>query len=90
MGGPAGGDSGAVYGVFVAFAYLFPNTKLMLLFPPIPVKAKWLVLFLVGISLYQTFQSQPGDNIAHLAHLGGALVGFIIVLFWQKTTDKFY
>ena len=90
MGVPVVGASGAVYGVFVAFAYLFPNTKLMLLFPPIPVKAKWLVLFLVGISLYQTFQSQPGDNIAHLAHLGGALVGFIIVLFWQKTTDKFY
>lgn len=90
MGVPVVGASGAVYGVFVAFAYLFPNTKLMLLFPPIPVKAKWLVLFLVGVSLYQTFQSQPGDNIAHLAHLGGALVGFIIVLFWQKTTDKFY
>lgn len=90
MGVPVVGASGAVYGVFVAFAYLFPNTKLMLLFPPIPVKAKWLVLFLVGVSLYQTFQSQPGDNIAHLAHLGGALVGFILVLFWQKTTDKFY
>lgn len=90
MGVPVVGASGGVYGVFVAFAYLFPNTKLMLLFPPIPVKAKWLVLFLVGVSLYQTFQSQPGDNIAHLAHLGGALVGFIIVLFWQKTTDKFY
>ena len=87
---PVVGASGAVYGVLVAFAYLFPNTKLMLLFPPIPVKAKWLVLFLVGIALFQTFQNNPGDNIAHLAHLGGALVGFILVLFWQKTTKNFY
>lgn len=90
IGIPVVGASGAVYGVFVAFAYLFPNTQLMLLFPPIPVKAKWLVLFLVGIALFQSFQSNPGDNIAHLAHLGGALVGFIMVLFWQKTKKNFY
>lgn len=90
IGIPVVGASGAVYGVFVAFAYLFPNTKLMLLFPPIPVKAKWLVLFLVGIALFQSFQSTPGDNIAHLAHLGGALVGFIMVLFWQKSKKNFY
>ena len=62
----------------------------MLLFPPLPVKAKWLVLFLVGIALFNSFQDRPGDNIAHLAHLGGALVGFIIVLFWKKSTDRFY
>ena len=87
---PVVGASGAVYGILVGFAYLFPNTQLMLLFPPIPVKAKWLVLFLVGIALVNSFQDRPGDNIAHLAHLGGALVGFIIVLFWQKSTDRFY
>jgi membrane associated rhomboid family serine protease len=87
---PVVGASGAVYGILVGFAYLFPNTQLMLLFPPIPVKAKWLVLFLVGIALFNSFQDRPGDNIAHLAHLGGALVGFIIVLFWQKSTDRFY
>ncbi len=87
---PVVGASGAVYGILVGFAYLFPNTQLMLLFPPIPVKAKWLVLFLVGIAVVNSFQDRPGDNIAHLAHLGGALVGFIIVLFWQKSTDRFY
>lgn len=87
---PVVGASGAVYGILVGFAYLFPNTQLMLLFPPIPVKAKWLVLFLVGIALFNSFQDRPGDNIAHLAHLGGALVGFIIVLFWKKSTDRFY
>jgi membrane associated rhomboid family serine protease len=87
---PVIGASGAVYGLLAAFAYLFPNTQLMLLFPPIPVKAKWLVLFLVGIALFNSIQSNPGDNIAYLAHLGGAVVGFIIVLFWQKNTKKFY
>jgi membrane associated rhomboid family serine protease len=87
---PVVGASGAIYGILVAFAYLFPNTQLMLLFPPIPVKAKWLVLFMVGIALYNSFQNNPGDNVAHLAHLGGAFVGFIIVFFWQKNTRNFY
>lgn len=90
IGVPVVGASGAVYGLLAAFAYLFPNTQLMLLFPPIPVKAKWLVLFLVGIALYNSVRSQPGDNIAHLAHLGGALVGFIIVLIWKKDKRNFY
>lgn len=90
MGVPVVGASGAVYGLLAAFAYLFPNTQLMLLFPPIPVKAKWLVLFLVGIALFNSVRSQPGDNIAHLAHLGGAVVGFIIVLIWQRDKKNFY
>lgn len=86
---PVIGASGAVFGLLVAFAYLFPNTKLMLLFPPIPIKAKWLVLALVGIQIYYSLNS-PGDNVAHLAHVGGALVGFIIVFIWQKTKRNFY
>ncbi len=90
IGVPVVGASGAVYGLLAAFAYLFPNTQLMLLFPPIPVKAKWLVLFLVGIALFNSVRSQPGDNIAHLAHLGGAIVGFIIVLIWQRDKKNFY
>jgi membrane associated rhomboid family serine protease len=90
IGVPVVGASGAVYGLLAAFAYLFPNTQLMLLFPPIPVKAKWLVLFLVGIALFNSIKSQPGDNIAHLAHLGGALVGFIIVLIWKQDKKNFY
>lgn len=87
---PVVGASGAVYGVLVGFGYLFPNTKLMLLFPPIPIKAKWLVMIMVGIAVYNSFQNNPGDNVAHLAHLGGAIVGFIIVLIWQKDKRKFY
>ena len=87
---PVVGASGAVYGVLVGFAYLFPNTQLMLLFPPIPIKAKWLVLIMVGIAVFNSIQRNPGDNIAHLAHLGGALVGFILVLIWQRNKKKFY
>ncbi|PHR49163.1 MAG: rhomboid family intramembrane serine protease [Fluviicola sp.] len=87
---PVVGASGAVYGVLVGFGYLFPNTQLMLLFPPIPIKAKWLVIILVGAAFLFSIQRNPGDNIAHLAHLGGALVGFIIVYFWQKNKRKFY
>jgi membrane associated rhomboid family serine protease len=87
---PVIGASGAVFGVLVAFGYLFPNTKLMLLFPPIPIKAKWLVLIMIGIEFYSIIQNNPSDNIAHLAHIGGAVVGFIIVFFWQKKSNKFY
>lgn len=90
VGVPVVGASGAVYGLLVAFGYLFPNTRLMLLFPPIPVKAKYLVMFMVGIAIYNSFINNPGDNVAHLAHLGGAIVGFIIVLFWQKSSKNFY
>jgi membrane associated rhomboid family serine protease len=90
VGVPVVGASGAIYGILAGFAFLFPNTQLMLLFPPIPVKAKWLVLFLVGLSLINIFNAREGDNVAHLAHLGGALVGFIIVLFWQKNSRNFY
>ncbi|HLW30157.1 MAG TPA: rhomboid family intramembrane serine protease [Brumimicrobium sp.] len=87
---PVVGASGAVYGVLVGFGYLFPNTRLMLLFPPIPIKAKYLVTIMVGIALYNSFQSSSGDNIAHLAHLGGAIVGFILVFIWQRDKRKFY
>lgn len=88
---PVIGASGAIYGVLVGFGYLFPNTELMLLFPPIPIKAKWLVLGMIAIQIYYTIGNHPGDNVAHFAHLGGAIVGFIIVIFWQKfSRNKFY
>lgn len=87
---PVVGASGAIYGILVAFGYLFPNTRLMLLFPPIPIKAKWLVTIMVGLAIYNSFISNPGDNVAHLAHLGGALFGFIMVFYWQKKGKNFY
>lgn len=77
------GASGAVYGILAAFAFLFPNTRLMLLFPPIPVKAKYLVAALIAFDLFSGISGQ-GTGIAHFAHIGGALLGFLTVLFWRK------
>jgi membrane associated rhomboid family serine protease len=82
------GASGAVMGVMVAFAFLFPNTEMMMLFLPIPIKAKWVVLGLVAMDLFGGINPSQGDNIAHFAHLGGAITGFIIVFIWNKTNRK--
>jgi membrane associated rhomboid family serine protease len=82
------GASGAIMGVFAAFAYLFPNTELMFLFIPFPIKAKWLVLGLVALDLFGGIARVEDDNIAHFAHLGGAITGFIIVYIWNKTNRK--
>jgi membrane associated rhomboid family serine protease len=87
---PAVGASGAIMGIFVAFGYLFPNTELFLMFIPIPIKAKWAVLGFIAFDLFSGVTGR-GDNIAHFAHLGGALTGFILVLIWNKTgTKRFY
>lgn len=84
------GASGAIYGILMAFGMLFPNTELMLLFPPIPVKAKYLVLVLGGIALYSGLSRNPGDNVAHFAHLGGMIFAFIMIKYWQSQRNKFY
>lgn len=81
------GASGAVMGVMVGFAYLFPNTELMLLFPPIPIKAKWLIIIYVAFDLFGGL-GKTSDGIAHWAHLGGAAMGFILVYFWNRTNKK--
>jgi membrane associated rhomboid family serine protease len=80
------GASGAVYGVLTAFGVLFPNMEIMLLIPPIPIKAKYLVLILGGIAIYSGFNSSPGDNTAHFAHLGGIVVAFILLQFWRGSS----
>ena len=85
---PALGASGAIMGLFAAFAYLFPNTELMFLFIPFPIKAKWMVLVMVGLDLFGGFSNVSGDNVAHFAHLGGAITGFIIVFIWNKTNRR--
>ena len=77
------GASGAVFGVTIAFATLFPDRELMLLFPPIPIKAWIMALILVGLGLYQGLTG-TGGNIAHFAHLGGALAGFILARHWKR------
>jgi len=86
---PTVGASGAVFGILLAFGMLFPNTQLMLLFPPVPIKAKYFVLAYGGIELYLAF-AQPGSNIAHAAHLGGMLFGYILIRYWRKTTKTLY
>lgn len=78
------GASGALYGVLVAFAFLFPNARLMLLFPPIPVKAKVLVPLLILGDLFFGFTSYSIGPIAHFAHVGGAITGLIMMWYWKK------
>ncbi len=86
---PTVGASGAVYGVLLAFGMLFPNTQLMLLFPPIPIKAKYFVIGYGALELYLGF-TQSNSNIAHFAHLGGMLFGFLLIKYWNKTNRSFY
>ncbi len=82
------GASGAVMGILAGFALLFPNTELYIMLIPIPIKAKWAILGLIALDLFGGIYQAEGDNIAHYAHLGGALTGFIIVLIWNKTNRK--
>jgi membrane associated rhomboid family serine protease len=87
---PVIGASGAVFGILMAFGLLFPNTELMLLFFPVPIKAKYFVLLYGVFELYMGVARIPGDNVAHFAHLGGAFFGFILVKYWQKQRNRFY
>jgi membrane associated rhomboid family serine protease len=88
---PMVGASGAIFGILMAFGLLFPNTVLMLLFPPIPIKAKFMVAFYGIYAFFGAIQNQPGDNVAHYAHLGGMLIAFILIKFiWQNDRNRFY
>lgn len=81
---PMVGASGAVFGVLVAFGMLFPNVELMMLFFPVPIKAKWFVIGYGVMELVLGVWDGAGDNVAHFAHLGGLITGFLIVLYWRK------
>lgn len=78
------GASGAVYGLMTAFGIIFPNMELRMLFLPISFKAKYMVMVLGSIAIYSGFRSSPGDNTAHLAHLGGIVVAIIMLQFWMR------
>jgi membrane associated rhomboid family serine protease len=80
---PMVGASGAVFGIIMAFALIFPNLQMMLLFPPIPIKAKYLVLFYAIFEIYAIAQDRPGDNVAHFAHVGGMLFAFLLIRYWR-------
>lgn len=83
---PAVGASGAIYGILVAFGMMFPNVELFLLFVPVPIKAKYFIPGLIAIDLFSGFTGYSlfGGGIAHFAHIGGALFGFIMMWYWKK------
>ncbi len=87
-GGSAVGASGAIMGLLAGFAYLFPETKFYILPFPFPIKAKFMVAIYAAIDLFGGFSKMEGDNIAHFAHLGGLVMGFILVIVWNKTNKK--
>lgn len=82
------GASGAIMGILAAFGYLFPNTQLFIMPIPFPVKAKWAVLGFIALDIFGGVYRVQGDNIAHFAHMGGALIGFLIVFYWNKTNKQ--
>ena len=86
--GIAVGASGAIYGLLVAYAFMFPNAELMLIFLPVPIKAKYFVPGLLLIDLYLGLNGNPilggSTGVAHFAHIGGAIVGFLMMWYWKK------
>jgi membrane associated rhomboid family serine protease len=80
---PSVGASGAIYGVLMGYAMLYPDSVLTLIFPPISMKAKWFVLVFAAIELL-TGVTGTGGGIAHFAHLGGLIFGFILIWYWKK------
>lgn len=87
---PVIGASGAVFGILLAFGMLFPNTELMLLIPPIPIKAKYFVVGYGVLELFFGVANMSGDNVAHFAHLGGMLAGFVLLKYWKQNRSNFY
>ncbi|SNS01412.1 Rhomboid family protein [Belliella buryatensis] len=87
---PMVGASGALFGILIAFAMFFPNTELLLLFPPMPVKAKYLVFFYSLYTIYNIINNSPTDNVAHFAHLSGLIIGAGLVYYWKKNRNNFY
>ncbi len=80
---PTVGASGAIYGLLLGYGMLYPDSRLTLLFPPVSMKAKWFVLIFAGIELL-TGVTGVGGNIAHFAHLGGMLFGWLLILYWKR------
>jgi len=87
---PMVGASGAVFGLLIAFAMMFPDVELMLIFLPIPIKAKYFVPFYALLELFFGVAGFQWDNVAHFAHLGGALFGFILVKYWKRNQFRIY
>lgn len=88
---PAGmvGASGALYGIMLAYGFMFPNNIIYFSFF-VPMKAKWWVVIIIAIDLISGFANRPGDNVAHFAHIGGALTGLILLLYWRKKGQLYW
>jgi len=84
------GASGAVFGLLLGFGMLFPNVEMIVIPIPVPVKAKYLVTGYILLELFSGFNPMPGDNVAHFAHIGGALVGFIVIKIWGLNSRNNY
>lgn len=82
------GASGAVYAILLAFGMLFPNERLFIFPLPFPIKAKYFVIGYALIELYAGFANNPNDNVAHFAHLGGMIFGFILIMYWAKKNSN--
>ena len=85
---PTVGASGAIYGVLIGYAMLFPSSKMTLLFPPVTLSAKWMVIIFAGIELLTGVTGKVA-GVAHFAHLGGMLIGWLMILFWRKRGKLF-
>lgn len=88
VGAPAIGASGAVMGLLGAFAYTFPNTEFFIIPFPFPIKAKYMAAIYAAFDLFGGFRPGASDGIAHFAHLGGLVMGLILVIIWNKTNKK--
>lgn len=86
---PTLGASGAIYGVLIGFAMLYPQARLTLIFPPIPMTAKWLVIIFAAIELFSGINGIQ-DGVAHFAHLGGMLFGWLLIRWWRKQGNLYY
>ena len=80
---PTVGASGAIYGLLIGYAMLFPESRMTLLFPPVTLSAKWMVVAFAVIELV-TGVSGVNSGVAHFAHLGGMLIGYLLILMWRK------
>ncbi|MDN3551123.1 rhomboid family intramembrane serine protease [Mucilaginibacter aquaedulcis] len=88
---PVVGASGAIFGLLIAFGMLFPNMELMILFLPVPIKAKYIIPVYVVLELFLGVKQFSGDSVAHFAHLGGAILGYIMVKYWRlQRPNNFY
>lgn len=86
---PMLGASGAIFGVLLAAGLLFPHRRIMLLFPPIPLRARIFVMLYGAYEVYSLLQRAPNDNVAHMAHLGGMIVGLVLLMMWGEARNRY-